>query len=632
MLQAINDRIKGWLGIAIVILIGLPFALWGIQSYLDDTGPMYAAKVNDMEISANELERSVSRQRQAILRQNDGKMPVDENVLRERTLTQLINQRLLEGVTYDDGYRISDLVLSERIRQIYTVDGIFDRARFEVNVASLGMSIPMYEQALRSELRLQQMQSAIANTSFVTRKEVNDLASLNEQTRDITVLTFDLDHFSTALTSSDEEIKQYYQENIQRFMLPEKIKVDYVEITSDSLAENVAVDEAQIQKMYDDYVASISGREERKASHILLSSVVTDGAEEKAAAKNKIAELKKELDNGADFTALAKKHSQDQGSAEEGGDLGWVALGEMVKPFEQALFDMDKGSVSDVVETQFGYHLIMLDDVRSETVESLGVKRYEFEDELKLDAIASLFYDQSERLASTAYENPDSLDVVVEDLELKLKTTDYFSRFKGDGITDNEKVRNIAFSSLVLEQGSNSDIVEISPTHVVVIRLNEHVPATAIPLEEVSSKIESILKALHGHEQTRAAALDVKSKIEAGESIETLKAEGVSIEVLSSLGRNDNSKLSDPAILRSAFEITSTEDEKPSVRDVDLITGDVALVVLTKVNASGTISQDKQDVVKNEVLRESATRDFSNALLAIKDSANIDMNKRILEK
>ena len=112
MLQAINDRIKGWLGIAIVILIGLPFALWGIQSYLDDTGPMYAAKVNDMEISANELERSVSRQRQIILRQNDGKLPIDENVLRERTLTQLINQRLLEGVTYDDGYRISDVVLS----------------------------------------------------------------------------------------------------------------------------------------------------------------------------------------------------------------------------------------------------------------------------------------------------------------------------------------------------------------------------------------------------------------------------------------------------------------------------------------------------------------------------------------
>lgn len=633
MLQAINDRIKGWLGIVIVILIGLPFALWGIQSYLDDAGPIYAAKVNNIEISANEFERSVSMQRQAILRQNDGKLPVDEKILRDRTLTQLVNQRLLEGVTYDNGYRISDIVLSERIRQLFTVDGVFDRTRFEANVASIGMSIPMYEHALRNELRLQQMQSAIANSSFATKKEVKDLAALNEQTRDISVLTFDLNHFSTASKPSDEEIKQYYDENIRLFMLPEKVKIDYVEITSDSLAENVVVDELQIKKMYDDYVSSVSGREERKARHILLSTIIGDGAEDRAAAKIKIQALQQELENGADFSALAIKHSQDQGSATGGGDLGWVALGDMVKPFEQALYDMEKGSVSNIVETQFGYHLIKLDDVRSETIEMLGVKRYEFEDELKLDAVASMFYDLSERLASTAYENPDNLDVVVEDMGLKLNSTDHFTRIEGEGIATNEKVRNIAFSSLILEQGSNSDIIEISPTHVIVLRLNEHVPATAIPLTDVSAKIESILNAQNGHKQTRAAALDVKSRIEAGESMDALKAaDGINIEVVSSLSRKDTSRVSDPSILYKAFDIASPQDGKPSVKEVDLITGDVALVVLTKVSITGVIAQDKLDAVKNEVLRVNATQDFGNALLAIKDSADIEMNKRILDR
>ncbi len=632
MLQAINDRIKGWLGIVIVVLIGLPFALWGIQSYLDDTGPMFAAKVNDMEISANELERSVSMQRQAILRQNGGKLPVDEKILRERTLTQLINQRLLEDVTYDSGYRISDLVLSERIRQLYTIDGIFDRARFETSVASIGMSIPVYEHALRNELRLQQMQSAIANSSFATKKEVNDLAALNEQTRDISVLTFKSDYFSTASKPDDEEIKQYYEENKQRFMLPEKIKVDYIEITSDSLAANVTVDEIQIQEMYDDYVASISGREERKARHILLSTVIGGSAEDKAVAKIKIEALKQELENGADFSALAKQHSQDQGSATEGGDLGWVALGEMVKPFEQTLFDMKKGSTSDVVETQFGYHLIKLDDVRSEPVELLSIKRYEFEDELKTDAVASMFYDLSERLASTTYENPDNLDVAVEELGLKLISTNHFTRFKGEGIADNEKVRNIAFSSLVLEQGSNSDVIEISPKYVVVLRLNEHVPATAVPLEAVSSKIENIVKVQNGHKQTKAAALDVKSRIEAGESIDTLKGDGINIEVITSLSRRDSAKVSEPSILYNAFDITLAQDGKPSVKEVDLMTGDVALVVLTKVNPPDVIAQDKLEAVKSEALRENATRDFTNALLAIKDSADIQVNKRMLDR
>ena len=214
MLQAINDRIKGWLGIVIVVLIGLPFALWGIQSYFDDAGPRYAAKVNDSEISASEFERSVSMQRQSILRQNGGKLPVDESVLRERTLSQMINQRLLEGVTYDSGYRISDAVLSERIRQLFTVDGVFDRQRFEASVASIGMNIPMYEHALRNELRLQQMQSGIANSAFVTKEEVSNLAKMSEQTRDISVLTFNVDHFSTAAKATDDEIKQYYDTNL----------------------------------------------------------------------------------------------------------------------------------------------------------------------------------------------------------------------------------------------------------------------------------------------------------------------------------------------------------------------------------------------------------------------------------
>ncbi len=631
MLQAINDRIKGWLGIVIVVLIGLPFALWGIQSYLDDAGPRYAAKVNNIEISANEFERSVSMQRQSMLRQYGGQLPIEEKDLRERTLTQLINQRLLESVTYENGYRISDSVLSAKIKQLFTVDGVFDRSRFEANTRSLGMSIPMYEQTLRNELRLQQMQTAIANSSFVTKEEVHKLAELNEQTRDITVLTFDTEHFSTAEKPTEEEIKQYYEANMHRFMVAEKIKIDYIEITADALSENVEVNEDQIKKMYEDYAASISGREERKVRHILLKT--TQGSD---AAREKIQSLKQELDKGADFAELAKKYSQDSGSAEEGGDLGWVALGEMVKPFEQTLFDMKKGSISELVETQFGYHLIKLDDVRSEPIEPLENKRYGFEEELKADGIASMFYDLSERLASTAFENPDNLDIAAEELGLKTKSSDYFSRNKGEGISENEKLRNIAFSAQVLEQGTNSDIIEIGPTNAVVLRLNDHIPATAIPLQQVSSKIENILTVQNGHKQTKAAALDVKSKIEptikAGESLQSLKSDGIQVDVISSLGRKDNTKVSDPSILQKAFEMAPNQNETPSVSEIDLTSGDVALIVLTAVNAPDNLAQDKLDQVKGGAIRDNAIRDFSSVLLVIKESADIDINTSLIEK
>ncbi len=627
MLQAINDRIKGWLGIVIVVLIGLPFALWGIQSYFDDAGPRYAAKVNDSEISARDFERSVSIQRQNLLRQNGGKLPMEETALRERTLTQMINQRLLEEVTYDNGYRISDTVLSERIKQQFTVDGVFDRQRFEAGVASIGMNIPMYEHTLRNELRLQQMQSAIANSSFVTKDAVSKLAALSEQTRDISVLTFNVDHFSTATKPTAEETKQYYETNLQRFMLPEKVIIDYVEITSDALSENIEIDELQIKKMYDDYVASVSGREERRASHILIQP-----GNNKAAAQIEIESLKKELEEGADFAELAKKHSQDPGSATKGGDLDWVALGDMVKPFEKTLFAMELDSVSEVVETQFGYHIIKLVEIRSESIVPIGMKRYEFEDELKADSIASMFYDLSERLAATAYENPDSLDVVVEDLGLELKTSDYFSRNKGDGIAVNDKVREITFSALVLEEGSSSDIIEINPTHVVVVRLNEHVPATAIPLEVVSSKIENILKVQGGHKQTMAAALDVKTKIEAGETIDSVKADGIKVEVIAAAGRRDNSRVSDASILHNAFEMIPAEEGKVSVKEVNLISGDIALIVLDKVNLPENILPSRLELVKSEKMRENALRDFSSALLQIKENASIDRNMELVNK
>ena len=626
MLQAINDRIKGWLGIAIVILIGLPFALWGIQSYFDDSGPQYAAKVNGGEISAREFERTVSMRRQAMLNQYGGKLPIEESVLRDTTLTQIINQRLLENVSYGNGYRISDNILLAKIKSQFTVDGVFDRDRLELNVASIGMSVPMYEQTLRSELRVQQLKAGIINSSFATKQEINSLAVLEGQTRDISTVILNVEHFSANYSPTDNEIQAFYKANPQRFMTSEKVSVDYIEIKSEDLAENVEIDEAMIVKMYGDYVASAKGREERKARHILLKT-----SDDNVTAAMKMNSISDELEAGADFGELAKKYSQDPGSAVESGDLGWVGIGDMVKPFEKALFALEEGELSGIVTTQFGFHLIKLDDIRSETVTPIGVKRYEFEDELKADTVASTFYDLSERVASLAYENPDSLDVIKDELDLEIKTTEYFSRADGKGIAAIEKIRNIAFSSLVLEQGSNSDIVEIAPTHVVVLRINEHKPQMAIPLETVKSKVENILKVQKGHERTKAAALEVKMKLESGETLESVKAEGVDVVDIKSLARAENARVSDPLILSNTFDMPINEGDKPNLKIVDLLSGDVAIVVLKQVNVAEVAAKDKLELAERKIISDKAVREFAGALDLIKSHADIDKNTRILE-
>jgi len=629
MLQAINDRIKGWLGIVVVVLIGLPFALWGIQSYFDDSGPRYAAKVNGVEISAAELEYTVSQQKQRLLKQFNGQLPIEENVIREQVLNQLISQRLLETVTFDEGYRISDSILAASIKQQYTVDGVFDRASLDSALAMRGQSPQQFERKMRSDLRNRQAQIALAGSVVIGENNITRLAAIEQQQREVAIVTFSVDQFAGDYQPASADIQDYYEKNQQRFMVQEKVKVDYVELTADAVASDITLDEDKVLVAYDEYVSSVTDREERRASHILIT--LGDDGKDSAAAKTKLAMIKEKLDAGTSFAELAKEYSEDPGSAENGGDLDWVAVGEMVKPFEDALFTMKKGDVSDVVETQFGLHLIKLVDVRSETIVPLAVKRYEIEEELKKEVAASLFYDLSENLANKAYENPDNLDAITESMDVKLQTTDYFSRQKGTGIAANEKVRNVAFSPDILEQGLNSDVIEISPKDIVVIRLNEYVDAIPIPLDSVKSQIVTSLKAQSGFQKTMDAALAAKAELESGAALASVVATGVTVADPVLVTRSDFSKVGDPSLINAVFDMPAPNDGETVVKEVTLLTGDVALVVLTKVVTPEVIAEDKKALIKQELKRQVATDEFGAVLNAIKAKADIEINSRLLK-
>ena len=293
---------------------------------------------------------------------------------------------------------------------------------------------------------------------------------------------------------------------------------------------------------------------------------------------------------------------------------------------------MKKGDVSDIVETPFGYHLIELDDMRSETPEPLSVKRHEFEEEIRDEAAASLFYDLSENLANKAYENPDSLDDVVESMGLTLKTSDFFTRQHGEGIASNEKVRNTAFSADVLEQGVNSDVIEITPKHIAVIRLNQHMDTAPVPLADVHAKIENILRAKAGHRKTMEAALAAKDKLDAGEGIDAIAADGISINKIGPVTRKDFTKVNDPTLINAAFDLPAPVDGKAVVKNVELLNGDIALIVLNKITEPAKPAEDKLAVIRSELRRQVATDEFLSVLDAIKSRADIDINPRLLKQ
>ena len=628
MLQAINDRIKGWLGALVIFLITIPFAFWGIESYLGGGGKQFAAVVNGEEIPLFQFDNAYSNQLARLNQQFGSQLPFSNEQIKAQVLDQLINALVLEENSYVSGYRVSDTNLKQSIATIFTRDGKFDRDYFENIVASNGMTISQYETRLRNELRVVQKQNAIVGSAILTDAEVAKLAALEQQERDIRLIRYSIDS-QDDIVITDQAVEEYYNTNSARFMTPERVSVEYVEVTSEDLADSITIDEARLTAMYDDYKRTVLSKEERKVRHILLQ---TGDSEEKSkpVVMARIEELQQKLADGASFEELAGEFSEDPGSAQQGGDLGWIAAGEMVKPFEDAMFSMNKGEVSDVVETQFGLHLIKLEDIRTPELASFEEKRGEFEQELKQEVISGMFYDISENMAVTAYENPDSLDAVVEAVNKQPVKTEFFARDSGTGIAENQKFRNAAFSSAVIQEGLNSDIIEINPNHVAVLRLLKHEPARNKPLQEVRQEIENTLRMRAAHDAAMAAAEEAKNRIIAGESVTDVLAENQRIEELGSIKRSDVNK-ADPMIIEATFQMPYPKEAKPSVQVVNSISGDVVVVLLDKVTTPAQITDDKISSVRKQLENDLANSEFDFAMTAIKDAAEIQRNTELLQ-
>ena len=629
MLQAINDRIKGWLGALVIIMITIPFAFWGIESYIGGGGKQFAAMVNGEEIPLNQFENAYSNQLARLNQQFGSALPFSNEQIKEQVLDQLINSVVLEEGSYSSGYRVSDTSLKQSIAALFSRDGKFDRDYFENVVASNGMTISQYEVRLRNELRVLQKRNAILATAILTDEEARQLAALQQQERDIRHIKFSVDTGSADIVVTEQDIEDYYNTNADRYMTPESVSVEYIEMTSDELANSIDVDEGRLAEMYDDYKRSALEKEERKARHILMQ-IGTSAENSKEALMPRIEELQQKLNDGESFEELAAEYSDDPGSAKQGGDLGWVAMGEMVKPFEDALFSMNKGEVSGIVETQFGLHLIKLDDIRTPELQTLAEKRNEFEQELKQDAISGMFYDITENMAVTAYENPESLDAVVDAVNKQAEKTELFTRDSGTGIAGNQKFRTPAFSSSVIEQGLNSDIIEITPNHVAVLRLLEHQPASKKPLQEVRSDIENILRLKTAHDITMTAAEEAKNQIMAGAAAETVLADNQVVAGPDTVKRTDPGNV-DPMVVGAAFQMPYPENDKPSIQVVNLVSGDIALVLLDKVTTPVEIASDQIKAVRQQLENDVANSDFEFALATLKDAAEIQRNTSLLQ-
>jgi peptidyl-prolyl cis-trans isomerase D len=626
MLQAISDRVKGWLGGAVIALITLPFALWGISSYFSGGKVQDAATVNGNKISVQQLESSVSNEKQQLRQRFGNKLPFSDSMIKQQVLNQLVNEKVLDIYTQKNGYRVSDFQLFANIKSLFAQDGKFDPAVFEQVAKSRGESVPQFEEELRNQIRVSQFNNGIRSTVIVTDAEAERLARLQAQQREVSLLKFNVADQMAAVKVTDADIKNAYDTHPQQFMTPEQVSVDYIELTDAHFANDIKVDEQKVQAAYDNYVAQVQQEEQRKASHILIKPVP-----DRAAAMAKIDKIKKLLAEGKSFASLAKEYSDDKGSAAKGGSLDWVDRGQMVKPFEEALFNLKKtGDVSDVVETQFGLHLIKLDDISKQKPLSLAAKRQSIEASLKHDVISGMFYDKSELMATTSYENPDSLDATAKAVGESVKTSALMTRTSGTGIGANPKVREAAFSSQVLGDNLNSDVVELGSDHVVVLRIHDHVTARKLPLEQVRATLVKQLQHEQAEALTVTRARAVRDEILAGKPAASFVTKGIQLDKPMLVKRTDTTKMN-PAALQLAFEMAKPAANKVTAAETVLDNADVAVIILHKVVTPEKIEKSQLDAIKSRRQSEFATTEYKAALSEISARFKIEKNSKALE-
>ena len=591
MLLAIREKVTGWIAYGIIFLISIPFALWGINSYLGGGETPPAATVNGEEITVSDLDRAYANYRQRLARLFGGSIPAsfgNDAMLREQVLGQMIEEYALRQYIDDRRYRIGDAALNRSIRgmEVFQRDGEFDGGVYEAQLRSLGYSTLAFEQEMRTNGAMRQFQAGLQATAFTVPAMGKKLASLENQSRKLRSLRYSADQSDIEI--GENEIEQFYLERAERYQTPEQMKVDYIDVSLDLIKQGIEVSRDDVYARYESNREVYTAPEVRTASHILIKAA-SDAESEQAFSR--ISELRERIVSGESFADLAREYSEDPLSAAEGGSLGAVRAGDMVPTFEAELNSLEVGELSQPVRTAFGWHLIELQAIEGGETQSFEEVQAGLEDEIRTELAEGQIFDLVENLANLAYEQPESLLPAAERLGLELKTSDWFDRFSGSGIAAEPRVRTQAFADEILKEGLNSEGIELGNERVVFLRLNEYRPAQQKPLEEVRDAVVGEFRRIRLQERSTAAGNAALESLKGGKTLEELAAEWTG-EIVDHGFVTRNQEGLEAAIRQRAFRMPKP-DEGLVYDGLSLGSGEYVIVELSAVLSNDGATSDE---------------------------------------
>lgn len=632
MLQAFSDRIRNsrWLGYLIVGLISVPFALWGVQSYFGGPSASTAAEVNGETIPLQQVQQMAARQRQQLREQLGGRLPegLGERMFLERALSEAINREVLRQATMEAGYRVTDEILRRNIQQqsMFRRDGEFDPALYRELLSRSGLSPQQYEADVRAGYAIQQLQRGIASSTFVLEREARETARMMREERKLSLLVHPRAAIESTVEPDDAAVREYYERNLDRFQRPAQIRVDYIELNMDELMAQVEVTEDDLRAEYRGKETRYKGQEEREAAHILLEVDEQAGEEAENETLQKARELRDRIREGAEFAELARAHSEDAGSANQGGELGYVGRGTMVEAFEKALFSLEsEGAVSEPIRSPYGYHLIKLLDVRRGDSRSFAEVRDEIESDLRKRRAERLFYDRVEVLRNNAYEQPGSLQPAADATDLPIERSEWFSRQSGEGIVANEQVRGVAFSPDVRDEGLNSDLVELGPRRVVALRLSDERPAEPRPFDQVRDQARQELRKKRVAQALAEWAEDVRARLDEGVEPARLAVDPVELRNPGWVARAQDEADIDPSVQQTAFSLPAPGAD-PVHEATTMANGDHA-VVIVEASRLPDVGQETVATVADQQRQQRISGEIRAFLAALREAAEITRNE-----
>ncbi len=625
MLEKIREGSQGPAAKIILGLVILSFALAGIGGYLGQTTEQPVAEVNGVKISQTEFSRAYSNER-ARLEQQFGEyfaqIAADPNYMaqiRSSVVDRLVQQELQNQLAQELGLRVSDEQVKNAIVEMpyFQVGGEFSNDRYLQVIRQMNFQPDRFREYLRDEMTRSQLVSALAGTDFVLDNELQQTLALQQQTRAIDYAVLSKDLVKNEVSVTADEIQNYYDLNQNQFQSPEQVAVNYIELKADELEPLEPVTEEALATYYQEQKNQYLEPERRRVSHILV-----DAGDDPQAAEEKAQALLAELKAGADFAELAEQKSDDIVSAEMGGDLDWIERDMMDPEFEAAAFELaEVGDITDVVESEFGFHIIQLTDIQTQQVQSFEEVKDELRAELEKTAKIDAFYQKQTEVAELAFEVADTLKDAAEMAEVEVKSTELVSRAALPEPLNTPAISNTIFSPELLEDRVNSEVLEVAPEHIVVVRVEEHKPAATKPLEEVQAQIKAQLIDEKAATLIAEKAQSLFEQLQAGESLaQVVASQNVAVKSVNELQRR--SREVPPAITSEAFKLPHPGVAETETAQVALNNGDAALLVLKSVTTpevEGNVDpQQKQSFVSSV-----ANKNYTALIAALKEKAEI---------